>query len=200
MTDRGTNFTSKLYKNCLKLLRIKQLLTTAFRPQSNGSLERFHRPLKDYLKAFVNDAQNNWDKLCPMAQFVHNSTPSETTKYTPNQIMYGRECVMPSNVKTAINKDVFTSYDDFVKRLSHNLRQMHEIAAKNLVIGKEKNKQIYDRKINEVVFLQVDNVRQGRSKKLGPQWSGPFIIMEKLGDTNYKIKKGKKEKSCTQIS
>lgn len=201
LSDRGSNFTSKLFKNCLKLLRVKQLLTTAFRPQTNGSLERFHRPLKDFLKAFVNDSQSNWDKLCPMAQFVHNSTPSETTKFTPHMLMFGRECTMPSSVKSSVQKNVFTTYEDFVMRLANNLRQMHEIAARNLVKGKEKNKTIYDEKLNEVnfsisdeVFLQVESVRQGRSKKLGPQWSGPYKIIEKIGETNYRIKKGRKEK------
>ena len=40
--------------------RIRHLKTTAYHPQPNGSLERFHNLLKEYLKQFI---ENNadWD-------------------------------------------------------------------------------------------------------------------------------------------
>lgn len=82
-SDRGTNFTSKLQKNCLKSMRIKQLLTTTFRPQCNGSLERFHRPLKDFLKSFVNDAQTigiNYAKRYVDQAKRLNSIPSSSVR------------------------------------------------------------------------------------------------------------------------
>jgi hypothetical protein len=43
LTDQGTNFLSALFKNICKLLKIKKIQTTAFRPESNGGLERSHR-------------------------------------------------------------------------------------------------------------------------------------------------------------
>jgi transposase InsO family protein len=49
LTDSGANFLSDLFKNTCRLLKIKKLQTTAFRPESNGSLERSHRVLGEYL-------------------------------------------------------------------------------------------------------------------------------------------------------
>ena len=60
LTDRGSDFLSNLLKRLGKRFRIKQFRTTAFYPQSNGSLERSHHVLGEYIEQFV--AKNaEWD-------------------------------------------------------------------------------------------------------------------------------------------
>jgi len=49
LADQGSNFLSDLFKSTCKLLRIKKIQTTAFHPKSNGSLERSHRVLTEYV-------------------------------------------------------------------------------------------------------------------------------------------------------
>lgn len=61
LSDRGANFCSSLMKRVCKLLGIKDTHTTAYRPQSNGSLERFHRELKENLRNFVGNKPDSWD-------------------------------------------------------------------------------------------------------------------------------------------
>ena len=53
LTDEGTDFLSKLMIKMAKRFRIRQCKTTAYHPQSNGSLERSHHVLKEYLKQFI---------------------------------------------------------------------------------------------------------------------------------------------------
>ena len=50
-SDRGVQFTSQIWQVLCKTLRIKQMVTTVYPPQSNGLIERFHRQLKNALKA-----------------------------------------------------------------------------------------------------------------------------------------------------
>jgi len=50
-SDRGTQFTSSLWSNICSLLNINHITTTAFHPQANGMIERFHRQLKNFLRA-----------------------------------------------------------------------------------------------------------------------------------------------------
>jgi transposase InsO family protein len=61
LTDQGSNFLSEVFKNTCKMLNIKKLQTTAFHPESNGSLERSHRVLKEYLRHYIAEDQSNWD-------------------------------------------------------------------------------------------------------------------------------------------
>ena len=53
VTDQGADFLSNLMRKMAKRFRIRQFKTTAYRPQSNGSLERSHHVLKEYLKQFI---------------------------------------------------------------------------------------------------------------------------------------------------
>ena len=48
-TDQGTNFESKLFREMCSFLRIHKTRTTSFRPQSNGTVERFNKTLEECL-------------------------------------------------------------------------------------------------------------------------------------------------------
>ena len=65
LTDQGSNFLSDLFKNTCKLLKIKTIQTTAFHPESNGSLKRSHWVLAEYLRHYFREDQTNWDKWIP---------------------------------------------------------------------------------------------------------------------------------------
>lgn len=62
VTDNGTNFVSTLMKETCKLLNIDRVHTTAYHPQSNVIIERFHRSLKDMLYHLINRDQRNWNE------------------------------------------------------------------------------------------------------------------------------------------
>jgi transposase InsO family protein len=72
LTDQGSNFLSEVYRNTCKLLKIKKLQTTPFHPESNGSLERSHRVLKEYLRHYIKEDQSKWDEWVPYAVHVYN--------------------------------------------------------------------------------------------------------------------------------
>lgn len=50
-SDRGPQFTSQLWTSIAQLFGTQLHHTTAYHPQSNGLVERFHRHLKSALKA-----------------------------------------------------------------------------------------------------------------------------------------------------
>jgi hypothetical protein len=54
VTDQGSQFMGDLFKRLCKLLKIHKLNTSAYRPESNGSLERTHKTLIEYLRCFCN--------------------------------------------------------------------------------------------------------------------------------------------------
>lgn len=59
LTDQGRNFISDLMKKLAKYYRIRKFRTTAFHPQSNGSLERSHHALGEYLKQYAS-SEKEW--------------------------------------------------------------------------------------------------------------------------------------------
>jgi transposase InsO family protein len=56
-TDQRSNFLSEVFKNICKLLRIKKIQSTAFLPESQGSLERSHCVLAEYLGHYIKERQ-----------------------------------------------------------------------------------------------------------------------------------------------
>jgi len=55
--DQSFNFLSEVFKNTCKLLRIKKIQSTAFHPESQGSLERSHCMLAEYLRHYIKERQ-----------------------------------------------------------------------------------------------------------------------------------------------
>jgi len=54
LTDQR-NFISDLMKKIAKIFRIRKFCTTAFHPQSKGSLEKSHHALEEYLKQYASE-------------------------------------------------------------------------------------------------------------------------------------------------
>jgi transposase InsO family protein len=126
LTDQGANFLSELFKNVCKLLKIKKLQTTAFRPESNGGLERSHRVLAEYLRHYVNEDQTNWDEWVPYAMYVYNTTVHSATGYSPFELVYCFQATLPSALQEAPSLQY--SYDDYVLELKGRLQTAHEVA------------------------------------------------------------------------
>jgi hypothetical protein len=67
LTDQGSNFISNVFKETCQLLKIKKIQCSAFHPESNGSLERSHRVVAEYLRHYVQEDQSDWDTWIPYA-------------------------------------------------------------------------------------------------------------------------------------
>jgi transposase InsO family protein len=90
LSDCGANFLSGTFMVICKLLGIKKIKTTPFRPESNGSNERSHRSLIEYIRSYVDADLSNWDQWVRYDTFAHNTTPQSSTNYMPFQLLYGR--------------------------------------------------------------------------------------------------------------
>jgi hypothetical protein len=195
LTDQGSNFLSNLFKNTCKLLGIKKIQTTAFHPESNGGLERSHRVLAEYLRHYVREDQSNWDEFVPYAAYVYNTTIHTATECTPFELVYGFKSEMPSALRGS--PSVQYNYEDYLTELKGRLQTAHEMARKNLISRKEKSKVQYDKraepfelKVGQQVLLYDETVRRGRSRKLSPQYLGPYEVLSVNG-VNATIKKGR---------
>jgi hypothetical protein len=194
LTDQGPNFTSKLFRKTCKLLGIEKIQTTTYRPQSNGSLERSHRQLGEYLKHFIDVDRTNWDKLASYAAFCHNTTRHSATGYTPFELLFGRKANIPNSLTKPPQLDY--NEDSQVTNIKENIRKLNDVARKNLIDAKFRSKIQYDKKsenkrykLNDEVFIDNDSVRTNR--KLHKRRYGPFKIIG-VNHPNYQIKRNVK--------
>lgn len=71
ISDNGPAFISQVMKDLTKLFAIKKILTTPYHAQSNV-VERQHKTLNAYLRAFTAENRGAWDELLPFAAFSMN--------------------------------------------------------------------------------------------------------------------------------
>ena len=67
VTDRDKLFTSAYWRTLVGQMGIHHKLSSAFHPETDGQTERTNQTLEAYLRHYVNNAQDNWVSLLPMA-------------------------------------------------------------------------------------------------------------------------------------
>ena len=200
-SDQGRNFESKLFKEMCNLLGVKKTRTVAFHPQSDGLVERLNRTIGTMLAAFVNENQRTWDKDLQVLMMAYRSTPHESTKLTPNQMMLGREVSMPLDIQIGIAPEMETKDEtEYVEDLRLRLENAYTTARENLGESAKRQKHYYDLKaldepfkVGDLVWLVNKSRRKGRCPKLQKKWLGPAIVEEKVNDVTYKIRVTKAE-------
>jgi len=76
VSDRGPQFIASFTKELYRLLGIRLSFSTAWHPQMDGQTECVNQELDQFLCLFVNEWQNDWYDLLPIAEFQHNNIHS----------------------------------------------------------------------------------------------------------------------------
>ena len=61
-SDQGSNLMSGIFQQVMHELGIKQYRSSAYHPESQGALERFHQTLKNMIRSYCFDTEKDWDE------------------------------------------------------------------------------------------------------------------------------------------
>jgi hypothetical protein len=70
-------------------------LCTAYRPQSDGQIERVNKVLEDLLRVYAMTFGRNWESSLPYVEFSYNNSYLASIKMSPFEALYGRRCQTP---------------------------------------------------------------------------------------------------------
>jgi hypothetical protein len=79
LSDRKTNFISKIVAEVCDLFKIKKLSTTAYNPKCNGGVERHHRVIMDGLAKYCSENQTDWDEHIQLVLFAYRVVRHSST-------------------------------------------------------------------------------------------------------------------------
>ena len=154
LTDRGENFTSQM----IRRFKFDKIETAAFSPQSNGSLERAHHPLCEYLKKF-SKKKYEWDELLDFAQFHYNTIVHTSHQFTPYELVFAYPARTPSS-EPVKKSELLPTFNGYLEKLINNMREIAAAAKQKIIMSKEKSKVYYDRFINPIEFKIGDKVHK----------------------------------------
>lgn len=190
-SDQGGEFMNSILKQLMKLLGTKHTFSTAYHPQTNGSLERFHATLRDHIRMYHQRSKNAWDQIVPLAIMCHNTSLNQTTGYTPHELLFGYK---PRLLYSLKDTNDYTTHD-YLSDLNERLKIAREIALSNTQSMKEKAKERYDQNIKNVADFQLNDkvmLRVQNPNNLDSKWEGPYEIIRKGFNENYLIRRAGK--------
>lgn len=190
VSDRGVTFIAQFTQEVFKALNIKQNLSTAYHPQTDGQTERVNSTLEQFLRCYINYQQSNWSTLLPLAEFAYNNTYQATIKTTPFFANLGFNpkftVSLPGLTKNSVRStDYIQAFKDLHANLKFNIEEALETHAKYY---DAKVKQQPALKIGDKVWLDTKNIKTDRpAKKLDYKKLGPFKILAQVGTRSFRL-------------
>jgi len=189
LSDRGPQFASKAMCTLLQCLGIQSDLTTAYHPQSNGQTERANQEIEKYLRLYVSRRQEDWVEHLPLAEFTINSRVHSAHNRSPFEVVYG---YTPSFNLPIGKVSGIRGVDNRMAKLAE-VKTDVEAA---LRIEKAHQKEEFERgkrkahsfSVDDFVWLNGKDIKHKvASRKLGDIQLGPYKVVEKIGDLDYKL-------------
>ena len=193
------NLIGSLMAQVYRLLGIDKKQTMAYSSKSLGKHERFHRTMAASIRCLLlglKDVGVEWDAVLPMVEFAYRTSVCPETSLSPMDVWLGREVRMPVNL-TLNPTDVATpsSPEAYALNVRKRLKLMYEIQADQEKVARENMIEKYNEKSRPVVYVEGDLVyvnepclHDEKTRKLSPQWKGPFLVTEVASGHSLKLR------------
>ena len=144
--DRVAEFLSDVLQETARLIGVKQLPTSGGHPRTDGLVERFNKTLKQMLSKVVAKGGHNWDEMLGSVLLAYRATPHSSTGMSPFFLVYGRTPCLPTalDFMNPIPRSIVTELE-FGAVLEKELKEVRQLARKNIQAGQRKQKIHYER-------------------------------------------------------
>ena len=192
-SDQGSNFMSGIFQQVIHALGIKHYRPSAYHPESQGALERFHQTLKNMIRSYCYDTEKDWDQGIHLLLFALRESVQEPLGFCPFELVFGH------TVRGLLKllKEKFLSQEDpplnllqYVPDFRNKLLTACEAAKSNFKNAQGKMKQNFNMNTTERSFKSEDKVLALLTipgRPLQARYFGPYTVEKNASDLNYII-------------
>ena len=163
------------FQQVMNQLGIKQYKSSAYHPESQGALERFHQTLKTMIKMFSIENSQDWDKGVHLLFFAVRESVQESMGFSPFELVFGH----------AVRRPLLLWKEKWLDEEPEKISVLKYVQLP-LKIGclrqgkwlKERSRCFEPGDRALVLFPVV-------GKPLQAKYSGPYKLVKKINDTNY---------------
>lgn len=187
ISDRGTAFTSQDFETFLKKYNVCHIKIAVGSPQANGQAERINRVLAPCLAKLTDkESGQHWYKVLPEVEHAINNTVNRSTGKSPSQVVFGID-------QRGRHNDQIRDFLSDALDSSRDLETIREQVKQRIQKSQQQQKSIYDAKrktprqykCGDLVMIRNFESTPGISKKLIPQFRGPYEISKVLRNDRY---------------
>ena len=192
-SDRDHRFVSAFWQELCSIMNIKQALSTAYHPQTDGRSEVTNKIAITVIRPLLESKHKTWSEHLSATEFAINNTVNASTGKTPFYVMYGfhpRHVPKPPDQSTV--PAALETATDFKNMTTEVRDALFKTKVQQADTYNKKRLPDPDYKIGDQVLLSTINIRQritkpGQMKKLMPLWLGPFKIIAKPHPNVYRL-------------
>lgn len=188
-SDRGNIFKSNLCQELVRRMGARSVFSSSFRPESNGGIEKLNGIIAQTLSMYTSTNQTDWCSYLQAAVFSYNCSVQETTKQSPFFLNHFREPVLPADISLDVAFDTIEA-----ENICTNFQKVRQQVLINIKQEQMKQKQRYDQthrhvpfNVGDLVLLHTPVRKVGQSDKLQHCHLGPYRVIERISDLNYKV-------------
>uniref|UniRef100_A0A9J7Z8P6 Integrase catalytic domain-containing protein n=1 Tax=Cyprinus carpio carpio TaxID=630221 RepID=A0A9J7Z8P6_CYPCA len=188
-------FMSRLMADLCTLLKVKQLRTSVYHPQTDGLVERFNQTLKQMLRRVLAEDKHDWDLMFPYVLFGIREVPQASTGFTPFELLFGRQ---PRGLLD-IAREAWEqqqpaphcSVIEHVREMRQRIDRVMPLVREHLARAQQAQQWHYNRAAQPREFQPGDRVMvlvPNSACKFLVSWQGPYTVTEKIGPVTYRVR------------
>ncbi|KAK3557679.1 hypothetical protein QTP70_033641 [Hemibagrus guttatus] len=190
VSDRGSQFTSRVWGSLCAQLGIGVSLSSVYHPQSNGQTERLNQEIGRFLRSYCSREQQRWSEFLLWAEYTQNSLIHSSMGLTPFQCVLGYQPPLfpwsgePSDVPAV--EEWYRLSQEVWERAHVRLQR----AVRRQRIQADRHHRPHPSyQVGQKVWLSNRNLRlKLPCHKLSPKFVGPFEIIRQVNPVAYRLR------------
>ncbi|KAK3505817.1 hypothetical protein QTP70_003921, partial [Hemibagrus guttatus] len=190
VSDRGPQFTSRVWGSLCARLGIGVSLSSSYHPQSNGQAERLNQEIGRFLRSYCSREQHRWSEFLPWAEYAQNSLIHSSTGLTPFQCMLGYQ---PPLFPWSGELSDVPAVEEWYRRSQEVWERAHvrlqRAVRRQRIQANRRHRPHPSYQVGQMVWLSTRNLRlKLPCLKLSPKFIGPFKIVRQVNPVAYRLR------------